>query len=72
MLYGRELVTPLEALLSNHTEATVMDPNQFLLSRIRVMKKARQLVAQMLQNQREDRVAKEQELFGPTSLNNSL
>jgi len=68
LLYGRELVTPVEALLSNRVEAPVQDPTQWVISRVRVMKKAREMVASQLSHLREERVAQEQQLFGESEI----
>jgi len=65
LLYGRELITPVEALLSSQSgpEAPLVDTSQWVLSRIRIMRKARELVASQLRRLRENRVAQEQQLF---------
>jgi len=70
LLYGRELITPVEALLSSQaaSEAPLMDPSQWVISRIRMMKKAKEMVATQLRHLREERVAQEQQLFGETSI----
>jgi len=68
LLYGRELVTPVEALLSSRVEAPLRDVTQWTISRIRIMKQARELVAAQLQQAREERVAQEQERFGEVEI----
>jgi len=68
LVYGRELITPVEALLSSQSEAPVRDPTQYVISRIRVMKKAREMVASLLHRLREERVTQEQALFGEVSI----
>jgi hypothetical protein len=66
LLYGRELLTPIDAMLSGEGEADglLQVRDQWILSKLRTLKQARRMVAEEQHRMRQQRAQREAEVFG--------